>query len=232
MPLLSDAVDVGVAVGSNELTKAYGSSGSPVYALRGVTIEVAQGERIALLGKSGSGKSTLLNLLGGLDHATSGRLQVGGYDVDRLSPRELSRFRSVTVGIIFQSFNLILSRTALENVELPMIFAGRHPGERRACAQEALASVGLAERLHHRPAEMSGGENQRVAVARALVNRPEIVLADEPTGNLDSATALEVMGLILDHVQRFQRDTDSGHTRRGTRWHMHRARRSGSRMAG
>lgn len=112
MPLLSDAVDVGVAVGSNELTKAYGSSGSPVYALRGVTIEVARGERIALLGKSGSGKSTLLNLLGGLDHATSGRLQVGGYDVDRLSPRELSRFRSVTVGIIFQSFNLILSRTA------------------------------------------------------------------------------------------------------------------------
>ncbi len=202
MPLLSDAVDVGVAVGSNELTKAYGSSGSPVYALRGVTIEVARGERIALLGKSGSGKSTLLNLLGGLDHATSGRLQVGGYDVDRLSPRELSRFRSVTVGIIFQSFNLILSRTALENVELPMIFAGRHPGERRALAREALASVGLAERLHHRPAEMSGGENQRVAVARALVNRPEIVLADEPTGNLDSATALEVMGLILDHVQR------------------------------
>jgi ABC-type lipoprotein export system ATPase subunit len=173
-----------------------------VYALRGVTFEVARGERIALLGKSGSGKSTLLNLLGGLDHPTSGSLRVGGLDVDRLSPRELARFRSATVGMIFQSFNLILSRTALENVELPMIFAGRHPRERRALATEALKAVGLGERLHHRPAEMSGGENQRVAVARALVNRPEIVLADEPTGNLDSATAQDVMGLILDHVGR------------------------------
>ena len=200
MPLQSETVDVGVAVGTDELTKAYGSPASPVYALRGVTLEVARGERVALLGKSGSGKSTLLNLLGGLDHATSGRLRVGGHDVDRLSPRELSRFRSATVGMIFQSFNLILSRTALENVELPMIFAGRSPRERRASATAALESVGLGKRLHHRPTEMSGGENQRVAVARALVNRPEIVLADEPTGNLDSATAQDVMGLILDHV--------------------------------
>ncbi len=201
MPLLSHHVDAGIAVGTDELTKAYGSAASPVYALRGVTLQVACGDRIALLGKSGSGKSTLLNLLGGLDRATSGRLRVGGRDVDRLSPRELSRFRSATVGMIFQSFNLILSRTALENVELPMIFAGRSPRERRAFAREALESVGLGERLHHRPTEMSGGENQRVAVARALVNRPEIVLADEPTGNLDSATAHDVMGLILDHVQ-------------------------------
>jgi ABC-type lipoprotein export system ATPase subunit len=153
------------------------------------------------LGKSGSGKSTLLNLLGGLDRATSGRLRVAGHEVDRLPPRELSRFRSATVGMIFQSFNLILSRTALENVELPMIFAGRSPRERRALARESLESVGLGERLHHRPTEMSGGENQRVAVARALVNRPQIVLADEPTGNLDSGTAQDVMGLILDHVQ-------------------------------
>jgi ABC-type lipoprotein export system ATPase subunit len=126
---------------------------------------------------------------------------VGGQELDRLSQRELSRFRSVTVGMIFQSFNLILSRTALENVELPMIFAGRPPRERRSRAREALESVGLAHRLHHRPAEMSGGENQRVAVARALVNRPAIVLADEPTGNLDSGTAQDVMGLIVDHVQ-------------------------------
>ncbi len=198
---LSQAVDAGIAVGTYELTKAYGSAASPVYALRGVTLEVARGERIALLGKSGSGKSTLLNLLGGLDHSTSGRLRVGGHDLDRLGQRELSRFRSQTVGIIFQSFNLILSRTALENVELPMIFAGRPVRERRALATEALESVGLGERLHHRPAEMSGGENQRVAVARALVNKPEIVLADEPTGNLDSATAQDVMGLIVDHVQ-------------------------------
>ena len=201
VPLQSQTVDVGVAVGTDELTKAYGSPVSPVYALRGVTLEVARGERVSLLGKSGSGKSTLLNLLGGLDHATSGRLRVGGHEVDRLSPRELSRFRSATVGMIFQSFNLILSRTALENVELPMIFAGRSFRERRASAAAALESVGLGKRLHHRPTEMSGGENQRVAVARALVNRPEIVLADEPTGNLDSATAQDVMGMILEHVQ-------------------------------
>jgi ABC-type lipoprotein export system ATPase subunit len=199
---VSHNIDADVGVGVSELIKAYGSSASPVYALRGVTFDVARGERIALLGKSGSGKSTLLNLLGGLDRPTSGRLRVGGLDIDRLSQRELARFRSATVGIIFQSFNLILSRTALENVELPMIFAGRHPRERRALATQALQAVGLGERLHHRPAELSGGENQRVAVARALVNRPEIVLADEPTGNLDSTTAQEVIGLILDHVGR------------------------------
>lgn len=190
------------AIRTAGLIKSYGSSSSPVYALRGVSIEVMQGERISLLGKSGSGKSTLLNLLGGLDHATSGSLRVGGRDLDRLTRRELSRFRSTTVGMIFQSFNLILSRTAIENVELPMIFAGRAPRERRALAVEALELVGLGNRLHHRPAEMSGGENQRVAVARALVNRPEIVLADEPTGNLDSDTAKMVMGLILGHIER------------------------------
>jgi ABC-type lipoprotein export system ATPase subunit len=201
VPTLTQTVDAEIAVGTNELTKAYGKAESPVYALRGITLEIARGERIALLGKSGSGKSTLLNLLGGLDRATSGRLRVGGHDIERLSSRELSRFRSATVGMIFQSFNLILSRTALENVELPMIFAGRSLRERRALAREALESVGLGQRLHHLPTEMSGGENQRVAVARALVNRPEIVLADEPTGNLDSATAQDVMGLILDHVQ-------------------------------
>jgi ABC-type lipoprotein export system ATPase subunit len=200
--MVAPAADAGIMIWTGELTKSYGSTASPVYALRGVTLEVARGERVALLGKSGSGKSTLLNLLGGLDHATSGGLRVAGRDMDRLSRRELSRFRSATVGMIFQSFNLILSRTALENVELPMIFAGRPPADRRALARQALESVGLGQRLHHRPTEMSGGENQRVAVARALVNRPEIVLADEPTGNLDSATANEVMGLILEHVER------------------------------
>ncbi len=173
-----------------------------VHALRGVTLEVMRGERVGLLGKSGSGKSTLLNLLGGLDHATSGSLHVGGRDLDKLSRRELSRFRSATVGMIFQSFNLIPSRTALENAELPLIFAGRSARERRALARAALESVGLGDRLHHRPTELSGGENQRVAVARALVNQPEIVLADEPTGNLDSDTAAEVMGLLLDRARR------------------------------
>jgi ABC-type lipoprotein export system ATPase subunit len=202
VPTLSSSVDAGVAIGTVELTKSYGSAIAPVFALRGVTLEIQRGERVALLGKSGSGKSTLLNLLGGLDHATSGSLRVGGHDINRLSRRALSRFRSATVGMIFQSFNLILSRTALENVELPMIFAGRPPRERRALAREALESVGLGERLDHRPTEMSGGENQRVAVARALVNDPAIVLADEPTGNLDSDTAQAVMGLILDHVAR------------------------------
>ncbi len=195
-------MDARVAIQTDELTKLYGSGTSPVYALRGVSLRVERGERVALLGKSGSGKSTLLNLLGGLDRATSGGLRVGGLDVERLSRRELSRFRSATVGMIFQSFNLIPSRTSLENVELPMVFAGRARRERRASAREALESVGLGERLHHRPSQMSGGESQRVAVARALVNRPEIVLADEPTGNLDSDTARAVMGLILDHVER------------------------------
>ncbi len=201
MSTRSTPEDEGIAIKAVDLVKSYGSGPSPVFALRGVTLEVAQGERVALLGKSGSGKSTLLNLLGGLDHATSGGLRVGGHDLDRLSRRELARFRSRTVGMIFQSFNLIPSRTSLENVELPMVFAGRPPRERRESARESLESVGLMERLHHRPNQLSGGENQRVAVARALVNRPEIVLADEPTGNLDSGTARQVMGLILDHVR-------------------------------
>ena len=193
--------DAGIAIRAIDLTKSYGSKAAPVEALRGVSLEVKQGERVALLGKSGSGKSTLLNLLGGLDHASSGGLHVGGHHLDRLSRRDLARFRSATVGMIFQSFNLIHSRTSIENVELPMIFAGRTPRDRRGSARVALESVGLGHRLHHLPSQMSGGENQRVAVARALVNRPKVVLADEPTGNLDSQTARQVMSLILDHVQ-------------------------------
>jgi predicted ABC-type transport system involved in lysophospholipase L1 biosynthesis ATPase subunit len=184
-----------------DLTKAYGSGAAPVVALRGVTLDIDRGERVALLGKSGSGKSTLLNLLGGLDRPTAGSLAVAGRDLARLGGRDLARFRSATVGMIFQSFNLIPSRTALENVELPMVFAGRSPRARRAEAARALESVGLGARLRHRPAQLSGGESQRVAVARALVNRPEILLADEPTGNLDSATAREVIELIVRHVE-------------------------------
>jgi predicted ABC-type transport system involved in lysophospholipase L1 biosynthesis ATPase subunit len=189
------------AIRAVDLTKSYGTAAAPVYALRGVSLEIQRGELVALLGKSGSGKSTLLNLVGGLDRPTAGSLQVAGRDVGRLSARELARFRSAAVGMIFQSFNLIPSRTALENVELPMLFAGRRRRQRRAEARQALEAVGLAARLHHRPPQLSGGENQRVAVARALVNRPEVLLADEPTGNLDSATAREVVGLILDHVR-------------------------------
>jgi len=189
------------AIRAVEVRKRYGTKDAPVEALRGVSLEVARGECVALLGKSGSGKSTLLNLLGGLDRPSSGSLRVGGRDLHRLSGREMARFRSATVGIIFQSFNLVASRTAVENVELPMIFAGRSPRDRKAAARKALESVGLGARLGHRPGQMSGGESQRVAIARALVNRPRIILADEPTGNLDSHTARQVMRLILDHVR-------------------------------
>src|SRR4051812_15015845 len=191
----------GAAIRAVVVRKVYGAKDARVEALRGVSTEVAGGERVALLGKSGSGKSTLLNLLGGLDRPSSGRLRIGGWDLDRISGREMARFRSATVGFIFQSFNLIAARSAAENVELPMVFAGRSPRDRRAAARGALEAVGLGARLRHRPDEMSGGESQRVAVARALVNRPRIVLADEPTGNLDSQTAREVMALILDHVR-------------------------------
>jgi predicted ABC-type transport system involved in lysophospholipase L1 biosynthesis ATPase subunit len=191
----------GFAIRAVDVRKVYGGKDTPVEALRGISIEVAGGERVALLGKSGSGKSTLLNLLGGLDRPTSGHLHVGGRDLHRLTGREMARFRSTTVGMIFQSFNLIASRSAVENVELPMVFAGQSPRNRLAAAQEALEAVGLGERLKHRPGQLSGGESQRVAVARALVNRPRVVLADEPTGNLDSQTAQQVMTLILDHVR-------------------------------
>ncbi len=182
------------------LVKAYGTKAAPVMALRGVSLEIQQGERVALLGKSGSGKSTLLNLLGGLDQPTSGGLVVAGRDLGRMRPNELAHFRLATVGMVFQSFNLIASRTALQNVELPMIFAGMSPKERREAARCALAAVGLKHRLTHRPSELSGGEHQRVAIARALVNRPKLLLADEPTGNLDTATANEVVALLSNHV--------------------------------
>jgi predicted ABC-type transport system involved in lysophospholipase L1 biosynthesis ATPase subunit len=190
-----------VAIRAVEVRKVYGTKHAQVEALRGISIEVEGGERVGLLGKSGSGKSTLLNLLGGLDRPSSGGLRVGGRDLDQLSGREMARFRSTTVGIIFQSFNLIASRSAVENVELPMVFAGRPQRDRRAAARGVLEAVGLGARLNHRPDQLSGGESQRVAVARALVNRPRVVLADEPTGNLDSQTARQVMDLILDHVR-------------------------------
>jgi ABC-type lipoprotein export system ATPase subunit len=190
-----------IAIYAENLIKQYGASTAPVYALRGVTLEIQQGEHIALLGKSGSGKSTLLNLIGGLDRPSEGALMVAGQELSRLTSGELARFRSAAVGMIFQSFNLIPSRTALENVELPMIFAGRPARERRAEAAQALEEVGLADRLHHHPAQLSGGENQRVAVARALINQPGVLLADEPTGNLDSETAKGVMELMMAHVR-------------------------------
>jgi predicted ABC-type transport system involved in lysophospholipase L1 biosynthesis ATPase subunit len=190
------------AIHIRDVVKSYGSAAAPVPALRGVSLTIRRGEKVALLGKSGSGKSTLLNLIGGLDRPTSGAIEVWGRDLGRLSRNELARHRLDTVGMIFQSFNLIASRTALENVELPMLFAARATADRRATARQALEAVGLGHRLGHRPNELSGGEHQRVAIARALVNQPSLLLADEPTGNLDSATAGEIIDLLIGHVQR------------------------------
>jgi predicted ABC-type transport system involved in lysophospholipase L1 biosynthesis ATPase subunit len=201
LPPASPAPGPEIAIRAAELARTYGKPAAPVHALRGVTFEICRGERVALLGKSGSGKSTLLNLLGGLDRPSAGTVAVGGRELTRLSPRELARHRLETVGMIFQSFNLISSRTALENVVLPLVFAGRPPRERSETARRALEAVGLGARLDHRPAELSGGEQQRVAVARALVNDPDVLLADEPTGNLDSATADEVMALLDGRVR-------------------------------
>jgi predicted ABC-type transport system involved in lysophospholipase L1 biosynthesis ATPase subunit len=196
-PTPSDAPIVSL----REVQRTYGPPSAPVAALRGVTLAFQPGERVALVGKSGSGKSTLLNLLGGLDRPTAGSVEVAGRDLARLNARALADYRLRTVGVVFQAFNLMASCTALQNVELPMLFAGVPPRERREKARRALAEVGLAGRVHHRPAEMSGGEGQRVAIARALVNEPAVVLADEPTGNLDSPTAAVVMDLLLGHVR-------------------------------
>jgi ABC-type lipoprotein export system ATPase subunit len=190
------------AIRTIDLSRSYGPSSAAVHALRRVSLEIGAGERVALLGKSGSGKSTLLNLLGGLDRPTSGQVLAAGADLARLSGRRLARYRLVTVGMIFQSFNLIPSRTALQNVELPLVLAGLAPAHRRALAVAALEAVGLGARLHHRPAALSGGESQRAAIARALVNSPRILLADEPTGNLDSATAAEVVAVLTGHLDR------------------------------
>src|SRR5437868_9994496 len=161
-----------LAVRLGDVVKSYPAGNTAVHALRGVSLEVRRGERVALLGKSGSGKSTLLNVLGGLDRPTSGAVAVDGRDLAAMGGDELARYRLATVGMIFQSFNLIASRTALQNVELPMLFAAVPPARRRAAAAAALGAAGLGHRLHHRPNELSGGEMQRVAIARALVNDP------------------------------------------------------------
>ena len=175
------------------LHKHFVLGGQEIRALNGVNLSIQPGEFVAIMGPSGSGKSTLLNLLGGLDRPTSGRLLVEGVDITAFDQDALCRYRQRRVGFVFQTFNLLATMSARENVEFPLIFAGVDWAERRARAEARLAVVGLGARLAHRPTELSGGEQQRVAIARALINDPDVVLADEPTGNLDSRTGAEVM---------------------------------------
>jgi len=164
--------------------------------LKGIDLNVDRGEYVALMGPSGSGKSTLMNLLGCLDTSTSGSYVLNGKDVSKMSDNELAEIRNKEIGFVFQTFNLMPRTTALENVALPMVYAGASKSERTIRAKEVLTNVGLADRMDHKPNQLSGGQRQRVAVGRALVNRPSIILADEPTGNLDSKTSAEIMGLI------------------------------------
>jgi len=179
-----------------DVTKTYRMGEVEVEALRGVSIDVAAGEFAAIMGPSGSGKSTLLNIIGCFDRPTRGRYQLAGEDVSALDADALAEMRNRTLGFVFQSFNLLSRTTALENVELPLVYAGVPPRLRRERASAALERVGLAERLHHHPSQLSGGQQQRVAIARALVNEPRVVLADEPTGNLDSRASDEMMALL------------------------------------
>jgi putative ABC transport system ATP-binding protein len=185
-------------VAARSLSKTYQVGDVRVSALADVSFGVAEGRFVAVTGASGSGKSTLLNLLGGLDTPSGGTVEVAGALVSAMGREALARYRRFVVGMIFQSFNLVAARTALENVELPLVFAGVEKKERRRRAAELLSRVGLAHRAGHRPPELSGGEQQRVAVARALANRPRLLLADEPTGNLDSRTSREIVDLLAD----------------------------------
>ena len=185
-------------VEATRLWREYKLGGETVEALRGVDLNIEPGEFVALLGRSGSGKSTLLNLLGGLDRPSRGSIRVGGTELGAMSKRDLSLYRRTTVGFIFQSFNLVTSLRAWENVSLPLVFQGIGRFERRKRALELLARVGLEKRADHVPSELSGGEQQRVAIARALVNDPKLMLCDEPTGNLDTATSDQIMELLLE----------------------------------
>jgi putative ABC transport system ATP-binding protein len=181
---------------ANNVTREYPMGSETVRALNGVSVAIEPGEFVAILGTSGSGKSTLLNLFGGLDHPTSGDIRFNGHSLAPLSSREMSRYRLRSIGMIFQSFNLIPTMTARQNVALALAFAGMKQSERQQRSQELLERVGLGARVDHRPSELSGGEQQRVSIARALANEPQVLLADEPTGNLDSARATELLELL------------------------------------
>ena len=182
----------------DHVTKVYRNGTISVAALRGVSLTIDAGEYVAIVGPSGSGKSTLMHILGCLDTPSAGTFHLAGQDVSHMSEEELAEVRNRRIGFVFQQFNLLASMTAWQNVELPLVYAGVHRAERKERAMAALAKVGLAGRVQHRPGELSGGQQQRVAVARALVTEPDLILADEPTGNLDSVSADDVLGLMAE----------------------------------
>lgn len=187
-----------VVIESLDIAKAYKMGSQTVHALRGVSFEISRNEYVALMGPSGSGKSTMMNIIGCLDTPTSGDYILNGHDVKSLSDNELAEVRNREIGFVFQTFNLLPRSSALANVELPLVYSGMRSTERKERAESVLEKVGLADRMDHKPNELSGGQRQRVAIARALVNNPSILLADEPTGNLDSKTGYEIMELFED----------------------------------
>lgn len=178
------------------IVRSYLLGTEPLYALRGVSLRIDAGEYVAIMGSSGSGKSTLMNIIGALDRPSSGEYWFDGEPLQSLTEDGLADIRNRKIGFVFQQFNLLPRMTALENVALPLVYAGVPPGERRLRAEQSLALVGLADRMHHRPNQLSGGQQQRVSIARALINKPELLLADEPTGALDSGTSIEIMNLL------------------------------------
>jgi len=198
MPAGESSLNNSIAIRIENLCRHYSMGEALIRAVDGISVQIASGEFVALLGTSGSSKSSLLNLIAGLDHPTSGTVVVEKHDLAKLSREELAKYRLHTVGMVFQSFNLIPSMTLLENVELPLRFAEVDRGKREGLVKQALDRVGLSARLHHRPTELSGGEQQRASLARALINQPRFLLADEPTGNLDSQTGTEIMNFIRE----------------------------------